>query len=108
MIKRIIGYYFLSPFLHSLSNCLLPSVGRGRAITFNRHKHYITAAGTTDREAVRDALEHLDTHEGLIKTYHQPFTPKQHEALSTDDYHFSRYDANGVIVSVLPTTTVPQ
>ncbi|CAK0762610.1 TRAP-type transport system periplasmic protein [Gammaproteobacteria bacterium] len=68
----------------------------------------ITAAGTTDREAVRDALEHLDTHEGLIKTYHQPFTPKQHEALSTDDYHFSRYDANGVIVSVLPTTTVPQ
>ncbi|CAK0763944.1 TRAP-type transport system periplasmic protein [Gammaproteobacteria bacterium] len=60
----------------------------------------ITQAGSINREAVRDALEHIDTYAGLIKIYHQPFTSIRHEALSVSDYHLSRYDSAGVIVPV--------
>ncbi|MEO5374180.1 MAG: DctP family TRAP transporter solute-binding subunit [Alphaproteobacteria bacterium] len=60
----------------------------------------ITAAGTTDREAVRDALERIETYAGLIKTYTPPFTPERHEALSANDYHLGRYDSDGIIVPV--------
>jgi branched-chain amino acid transport system substrate-binding protein len=38
-------------------------------------------------DAVRQALEALQTpYEGLIKTYQQPFSADNHEALSVDDY----------------------
>jgi branched-chain amino acid transport system substrate-binding protein len=38
-------------------------------------------------DAVRQALESLQTpYEGLIKTYQQPFSADNHEALSVDDY----------------------
>jgi len=67
----------------------------------------ITTAGSTDRTAVREALEHIDTYAGLIKTYHQPFTPKRHEALSLDDYHLSRYNSDGIIVPIQSSVIYP-
>ncbi|SDE00143.1 amino acid/amide ABC transporter substrate-binding protein, HAAT family [Massilia sp. PDC64] len=58
----------------------------------------IDRAGSTDRKAVRDALERLGTYRGLVKTYAPPFTPTRHEALGPDDLLLARYRADGVLV----------
>lgn len=58
----------------------------------------IDRAGSTDRKAVRDALEKLPTHRGLIKTYAPPFTPARHEALTPRELLIARYRTDGVLV----------
>jgi branched-chain amino acid transport system substrate-binding protein len=58
----------------------------------------ISLAGTTDRKAVRDALEKVREHRGLIKVYAPPFTPSRHEALSARELLIARYRADGVLV----------
>lgn len=51
----------------------------------------INLAGTTDRQAVRAALEKVPAYDGLIKKYSPPFTDKRHEALSEKDVFMARY-----------------
>jgi branched-chain amino acid transport system substrate-binding protein len=58
----------------------------------------IDRAGSTDRKAVRDALEHLGTYHGLVRTYSPPFTPTRHEALGPGELLMARYRADGVLV----------
>lgn len=58
----------------------------------------IDQAGSTDRKAVRDALEQLRPYRGLVKNYAPPFTPARHEALSARELLIARYRADGVIV----------
>lgn len=55
----------------------------------------ITLAGRTERSAVRDALEHLPPHDGLIRHYARPFTRERHEGLSPEDLFLARYQADG-------------
>lgn len=58
----------------------------------------IDLAGSTDRKAVRDALEKLRLHRGLVKTYAPPFTATRHEALGSKELLIARYRADGVLV----------
>ena len=58
----------------------------------------IDLAGSTDRKAVRDALEKVRSHRGLVKHYAPPFTPARHEALGTRELLIARYRADGVLV----------
>lgn len=58
----------------------------------------IRLAGTTDREVVRDALERLPPHRGLIKHYRPAFTRDRHEALGSEELLMARYRADGVLV----------
>ena len=51
----------------------------------------IDKAGSTDGDAIRQALENLGKHEGLIKTYNPPFTPSNHDALNENDYIMVRF-----------------
>jgi len=51
----------------------------------------IDIAGTTNRKAVRDALEKVPAHSGLIRKYAPPFTGKRHEALSDKDVFMAKY-----------------
>lgn len=52
----------------------------------------IDRAGSTDGDAIREALENLDVpYEGLIKTYNKPFSAENHDALTPDDYIMVRY-----------------
>ena len=51
----------------------------------------INLAGSTDRRAVRDALEHVPAYHGLIKRYAPAFTPQRHEALSPRDVFLAAY-----------------
>jgi branched-chain amino acid transport system substrate-binding protein len=46
----------------------------------------IDKAGAADGAKIRDALENLGEHRGLIKTYRRPFTPDEHDALTENDY----------------------
>ena len=58
----------------------------------------IDIAGTTRRAAVRDALERVHAHDGLVRRYAPPFTPARHEALGSDNLLMARYRADGVLV----------
>ena len=60
----------------------------------------IDRAGSTERTAVRAALEQVRNYEGLIKHYPQPFTPARHEALSQGDVFMARYAPDGAIVRI--------
>jgi len=51
----------------------------------------ITKASSTEGEKIRQAFYTIETYEGLIKTYHQPFSPENHDALNENDYIMVRY-----------------
>ena len=57
----------------------------------------IQVAGSTDRRKIRDALEHLGPHDGLIRRYAAPWTPERHEALDPSAIIFCRWDPAGVL-----------
>lgn len=57
----------------------------------------IRKAGSTDGEKMQAALESLDGVQGIIKTYHQPFSKANHEALSVADFHFARWKDGRVV-----------
>ena len=61
----------------------------------------INRAGSTERAAVRDALEQVRDYDGLIKHYPRPFTPARHEALSLEDVFMARYAPDGAIVRIV-------
>jgi C4-dicarboxylate-binding protein DctP len=60
----------------------------------------IRQAGTTERRAVKQALEQLPPHSGVMKHYQPAFTPDNHDALGNDDFFMARFDVNGAIVPV--------
>lgn len=60
----------------------------------------IDRAGSTDRAAIRDALEQVGPYSGLTGTYQRPFTPDSHDAMTADHVFMARYREDGVIVPV--------
>jgi len=60
----------------------------------------INKAGSTDRPAVRAAMEKLGPYDGLIKNYKPPFTATRHEALSSEEVFMARYAIDGAIVRI--------
>ncbi len=60
----------------------------------------VEKAGTTDRSAVRDALEHLGPYKGLVADLERPFTPENHDALGLESVFMAEYREDGVIVPV--------
>lgn len=58
----------------------------------------IEQAGSTDGDAIRQALESLDApYDGLIKTYDKPFSADNHDALGPDDYIMVHYEGDQLI-----------
>lgn len=64
--------------------------------------HAIAQAGSTDRAAVRQALERLPPMEGAVRRYAPAFTATRHDALGSENYHMVRFAADGAIVVVSP------
>ncbi len=58
----------------------------------------INLARSTERSAIRDALEKVPEHRGLIKLYKPPFTPTRHEALGPAELLMARFSREGVLV----------
>jgi branched-chain amino acid transport system substrate-binding protein len=61
----------------------------------------IKKAGSTDREAVRDALERLGPYVGLTRRFNHPFSSKRHDALFLEDVFMARYAADGALEPVV-------
>lgn len=53
---------------------------------------------TTDRLTIRNAMEALGRHQGLVRNYDPPFTAERHDALTAGDYRMARFTADGRIV----------
>lgn len=60
----------------------------------------VNKAGSTDRRRIRDALEQLGPHDGLVRRYAKPFAPERHEALEGHSLFFARYTADDRLVPV--------
>jgi len=60
----------------------------------------IDKAGSTDRRKIRDALENLGPHEGLVQRYARPFTSERHDALSIRNIFFARYTADDILMPI--------
>jgi branched-chain amino acid transport system substrate-binding protein len=58
----------------------------------------IQLAKSSDRSAVRHALENLPAHQGLVRRYAPAFTANRHEALDGQQLLMARYRADGVLV----------
>lgn len=58
----------------------------------------IDLAGSTDRAAIRTALERVRGYHGLVRDYPAPFTAERHEALGPAQLMLARYRADGVLV----------
>lgn len=57
----------------------------------------ISAAGSTDGDAVRQGFYKIDRYEGLIKTYVKPFTAQQHDAVGAGDYVWAQFIDNRIL-----------
>ena len=55
----------------------------------------INQAQSTDRYAIRHALENLGAYNGVVKAFKRPFSVDVHEALQVSDLFFARYHADG-------------
>jgi branched-chain amino acid transport system substrate-binding protein len=51
----------------------------------------IEQAGSADRAKVRDSLERIERHEGLVRDYEPPFAPGRHDALDAGEYRMARF-----------------
>jgi branched-chain amino acid transport system substrate-binding protein len=60
----------------------------------------VQRAGSTDRVAIRKALEEVTDHDGAVKPMPRPFTPTRHEALSPEDVFMARFDASGALLRI--------
>ncbi|MGF1535550.1 MAG: ABC transporter substrate-binding protein, partial [Elainellaceae cyanobacterium] len=57
----------------------------------------LDTAESLDGPTLREAFYDLPTYEGLIKTYEQPFTPEDHDALSEDDYILVQWKGTEIV-----------
>lgn len=60
----------------------------------------VEMAGSLDRSKIRDALETIQFHEGLVKNYKYPFTRDDHDALGPEDFFLAEYNSEGSIVPI--------
>ncbi|MCF8167560.1 MAG: DctP family TRAP transporter solute-binding subunit [Rhodoferax sp.] len=58
----------------------------------------VAQASSTDRVAIRDALESLPPYSGLLRVYNPAFAKDRHEALDRSLLHLGRFDDRGHIV----------
>ena len=56
----------------------------------------IEAAGSTDGDKIRVALESIGKYDGLIKNYDHPFSHTNHDALDANDYVMVRYNGEQI------------
>jgi branched-chain amino acid transport system substrate-binding protein len=85
------------PEIKSLAD-VTPAVGIANAYdAINLMTLAIAKAGSTEGPKIREALYALPKYEGLIKTYDKPFTPANHDALTSDDYIFTYFKEGEIL-----------
>jgi branched-chain amino acid transport system substrate-binding protein len=61
----------------------------------------IKQARSTDRQAVRNAMENLGPYQGLVRQLDKPFTAKRHDALTVNEAFMARFADDGAIEPVI-------
>jgi tripartite ATP-independent transporter DctP family solute receptor len=59
----------------------------------------VARAKTTERAAIRNALESLPNHAGVLREYAPAFSPERHDALDRGTLRLARFDEGGRIVA---------
>ena len=57
----------------------------------------IRNAGSTDGPKVREGFYKIASYDGLIKTYKNPFTPGNHDAITENDYVWTQFIDNEIL-----------
>ncbi len=57
----------------------------------------IATGGGIDGDKIREGFYKIGEHKGLIKTYKQPFTPANHDALTENDYIMVKYQGEQIV-----------
>jgi branched-chain amino acid transport system substrate-binding protein len=57
----------------------------------------IKAAGSTDGAKIREGFYKIGSYDGLIKSYKQPFSPANHDALGENDYVWTQFIDNEIL-----------
>jgi len=57
----------------------------------------IKNAGSTDGEKVREGFYKIASYDGLIKSYKQPFTATNHDAINENDYVWTQFIDNEIL-----------
>ena len=102
LVQRVLG---VSARLFGLSRIedIESPVGFGQAYDLTHLvARAIDLAGTTDRGAVRDALERVTRYRGLVRFFERPFTADNHDALGADDVFMAAYRPDGAIIPLAP------
>ncbi|MBK7540301.1 MAG: ABC transporter substrate-binding protein [Candidatus Competibacter sp.] len=102
IVQRVLG---VSARLFGLSRIedIESPVGFGQAYDLTHLvARAIDLADTTDRGAVRDALERVTHYRGLVKFFERPFTADNHEALGAEDVFMATYRPDGAIIPLAP------
>lgn len=60
----------------------------------------IQRAGSTNRAAIRKALEQVPRYEGLVRNYQPPFTSNRHEALSSANVFMATFREDGTLTRI--------
>ena len=55
------------------------------------------AGGGTEGDKIREGFYKVGEYKGLIKTYKQPFTPTNHDALTENDYIMVKYQGEQIV-----------
>lgn len=62
----------------------------------------VQKAGNTNGDAIRQAFYKIDKYDGLIKSYVQPFSPGNHDAINENDYVWTRFIGHEILPVDLP------
>lgn len=101
------GERLYSAYCEAFQDCTAPEnsvspVGTAHAYDLvHLLKLAIEKAGTTERPAVRAALENLGRYEGIMRDYDPAFTPDRHDALDGESFRLARFTDSGGIEPLL-------
>ncbi len=75
-----------------------PAVGIANAYdAMNLMTLAIAKADSTDGSKIREAFYAIDKYDGLIKSYSKPFSPTNHDALTSEDYIFTYFKEGQIL-----------
>lgn len=57
-------------------------------------------SGSTRRSEIRDAMEAIDSHDGLVRNYRKPYGANDHEGLDQNQLFLARFDTDGNLKAV--------
>jgi len=98
--REVIANYFSQYGIDDTKDILAP-VGTAHAYDLvHLLAKAIEKAGSIDRSKIRDALETIKFHEGLVRNYKNPFTPENHDALDMENLFLAEYGTRGNIIPI--------